>query len=124
MTEPARPDESLLLVHAYLDGELDPVRALEVERRVASEPAWAAERDRIAALRRLVRERLPVEAVPEGLRARIERLAVPRTNPSWRALAASVALAAVLASGSTWLALGSDNNDGVADALVPDMSAP
>jgi len=119
MTEPARPDESLLLVHAYLDGELDAARALDVERRIASEPAWAAERDRIAALRRLVRERLPVEAVPTSLVARVERLAArPRTNPSWHALAASIMLAAVLGSGGTWLALRTDNTDVTVDALV------
>ena len=121
MTEPARSDDSLLLVHAYLDGELDPVRALEVERRMASEPAWAAERDRVAALRRLVRERLPAEAMPPGLAARIERLAGrPRAAPSWRALAASVALAAVLGSGATWFVLRADQADVVADALVAD----
>src|SRR5262245_43987718 len=89
MTEPARSDDSLLLVHAYLDGELDAARALEVERRIASEPAWAAERDRIAALRRLVRDRLAPEPVPAGLAARVERLAGrPRAAPSWRAPAA------------------------------------
>ena len=38
-------------MHAYLDGELDPVHAIEMERRLAADPALAAERDRIAALR-------------------------------------------------------------------------
>ena len=46
-------------MHAYLDGELDPVHAVEMERRLAADPALAAERDRIAALRRLIGERLP-----------------------------------------------------------------
>ena len=62
----------MLLVHAYLDGELDPVHAVEMERRLAADPALAAERDRIAALRRLIGERLPPETMPDGLRARIE----------------------------------------------------
>jgi anti-sigma factor RsiW len=120
MTDSTPRHETMLLVHAYLDGELDPAHALEIERRLAGEPALAAERDRIAALRRLVRDRLPPEALPAGLAARIERAVGGRrwTNPSWRALAASVALAAVLASGSTWLALRSENTNAVADALV------
>ncbi|HKA70709.1 MAG TPA: anti-sigma factor [Xanthobacteraceae bacterium] len=118
MTEPPRADDSLLLVHAYLDGELDAARALEVERRIASEPALAAERDRVAALRRLVHERLPPEAVPAGLAARVERLAPLRRESSWRALAASVALAAVLGSGVTWFALRADQTDAVADQVV------
>jgi anti-sigma factor RsiW len=120
MTDPTPHHESVLLVHAYLDGELDPARALEIERRLADEPALAAERDRIAALRHLVRDALPPEALPAGLAARIERAVGGRrwTNPSWRALAAAVALAAVVASGSTWLALRSENTNAVADALV------
>jgi anti-sigma factor RsiW len=39
MTDPTPRHESVLLVHAYLDGELDSARALEIERRLAGEPA-------------------------------------------------------------------------------------
>ena len=101
-----------LLVHAYVDGELDPANALEVERQIAGDPALAAERERIEALRRAIAERLPREAAPPGLARRIEvalglRPAPARaaSHPSWRALAASVAVAAFLGSGATWLAL-------------------
>jgi anti-sigma factor RsiW len=104
-----------LLVHAYLDRELDPAHALEVERQLMADPALAAERDRIEALRRAIKERLPREALPPGLERRIQaqlRASEPRRHwwnleffvaqPSWRALAASVAVAMVLASGATW----------------------
>src|SRR5262245_41707619 len=99
-----------LLVHAYLDGELDPANALEFERQLAADPALAAERERIEALRRVIAERLPRESAPPGLARRIEatlglRPAPSRSRPSWRALAASVAVAAFLGSGATWLAL-------------------
>jgi len=33
-----------LLVHAYVDGELDPANALELEQQLANDPALAAER--------------------------------------------------------------------------------
>jgi anti-sigma factor RsiW len=110
-----------LLVHAYVDGELDPAHALEVERQIAGDPALAAERERIEALRRAIAQQLPRESAPPGLARRIEaalglrarRAAAP---PTWRALAASVAVAAFLGSGATWLALSPGPGD--ADMVV------
>ncbi|HZO47856.1 MAG TPA: anti-sigma factor [Xanthobacteraceae bacterium] len=108
MTIPAGHDDLNLLVHAYLDGELDPVHAVEMERRLAADPALAAERDRITALRRLIGERLPPTTMPDSLLGRIEAAAGlrrARARPSWQAFAAAAVLAAVLASGATWLML-------------------
>src|SRR5262244_2636779 len=110
------PSDPRLLVHAYVDGELDPAHALEVERQLAADPALAAERDRVAALRNLIQERLPREAPPANLLRRIEgAIGAPPTpsrfasrlssHPTWRALAASVLLALFLGSSSTWLVL-------------------
>src|SRR5215510_12007403 len=106
-----------LLVHAYVDGELDPAHALEVERQIAGDPALAAERERVEALRRAIAQQLPRESAPPGLARRIEaalglRSARAASRPSWRALAASVAVAAFLGSSATWLAL----SPGPADA--------
>jgi anti-sigma factor RsiW len=101
-------DQTRLLVHAYHDGELDPANALAIERRLATDPALARESNEIAALRRAVREKLPREQAPAHLRARIARAVAPAVTPvapSWRALAASMVLAAALSSGATWLAL-------------------
>ncbi len=108
MTTPANPDDARLLVHAYLDGELDPVHAVEMQRRLGGDPALAAERARIAALRRLIGERLPKETMPADLTDRIERtlgLRRQRERSSWPALAAAAILAAIMASGTTWLLL-------------------
>jgi len=119
------PMDPRLLVHAYVDGELDPAHALEMERQFASDPALAAERDRVEALRRAIREQLPAEAAPASLTRRIEsslglRREAPRaaSHPSWRALAASVVLAVFLASGATWFALRPDQADATADMIV------
>jgi anti-sigma factor RsiW len=114
------PEDPLLLLHAYLDGELDPINALEIERRLATDPALAAERDRVETLRRLLRERMPREAPSPALQARIERAAGLRAvppRPSWRALAASVAVTAMLASSATWFA-SNIGRDAVTDAVV------
>lgn len=120
----SKPDEnSVLLVHAYFDGELDPANALGVEQRMRADPALAAEGKRIEGLRRLIREQVPREPASPDLRARIEAslgLRHPRVQPSWRALAASIALAAVIASSSTWFVVGPGSSNTVADALVSD----
>jgi anti-sigma factor RsiW len=119
------PTDPRLLVHAYVDGELDPAHMLEMERQFASDPALAAERDRIEALRRAIRGQLPLEAAPADLARRIETsLGLRRdevrisSHPSWRALAASVVLAMFLASGATWFALRPQPADATADMMV------
>jgi anti-sigma factor RsiW len=98
----------LLLLHAYIDGELDPINAQAIERRIAADPALAAERARLEALRDVMRRRLPRETSPPTLRARIIDAAAPpdaarrSTGTSWRTLVASAVAAAIMASGITW----------------------
>jgi anti-sigma factor RsiW len=116
-----------LIVHAYVDGELDVVQSLEIERQIAGDPTLAAERARVEALRSAIRERLPREAAPPNLVRRIEAAIASQhtrgrshvsSRPSWRALAASVVLTAFLASGSTWLLLNPGPTETVADIVV------
>jgi anti-sigma factor RsiW len=118
----APPDELPLLVHAYLDRELDPANSLAVARQIAADPALAGEVERIEALRQAVRERFPPEPVPPRLRSRIEaalgRTSRQRTHPSWQALAASVVLALALGSASTWVVLRPPSGDRVAETVV------
>ena len=124
MTSSTSDDNSVLLVHAYLDGELDPANALEIAQRMSTDPALAAEGERVTALQQLIHERLPREVAPPGLRARIEASVGGhrrvRERPSWRALAASIALTAMVASSSTWLIIGSPPESTTADSLVSD----
>jgi len=64
---------------------------------------------------------LPREAALPGLRARIEAstgMNRPRAQPSWPALAASIAVTAMVASGSTWVALAPEQADTERDAVV------
>ncbi len=127
---PTPTDESVLLVHAYLDGELDPANALSVERRIESDPALAAERMRIETLRRALRDRVEPKPLPPQLRRRVETAvglfrAQPKPGPSWRALAASVVLALIASGGTTflatnWLAQRGAPDDRIATAIVDD----
>jgi anti-sigma factor RsiW len=130
MTMPSTPEDPTLLIHAYVDGELDPANALEVERRLAADPALAAERDRVVALRAALNRHFPRESAPASLRARVEAIGGVRRveRPSWRALAASVALAAIVGSGATYVALApraaAPMQVAVLDAHIRAMMAP
>ncbi|HMK79153.1 MAG TPA: anti-sigma factor [Xanthobacteraceae bacterium] len=130
MTTPTTPEDPTLLIHAYVDGELDPANALDVERRLAADPALAAERDRVMALRAALNRHFPREPAPASLRARVDTIGGLRRaeQPSWRALAASVALAAIVGSGATYLALApreaAPTQVAVLDAHIRAMMAP
>jgi anti-sigma factor RsiW len=92
---------------------------------MSQEPALGAEAERVKELQKLIHDRLPREAAPPGLRARIETSVGgtrrDRAKPTWRALAASVALAAVVAGGSTWFVVDSQQKPTqVAELLVAD----
>jgi anti-sigma factor RsiW len=124
MTRSTTDDNSVLLVHAYVDGELDPANALGIAQQMSTEPALAAESERVKTLQRAIRERLAREEAPPGLHARIEAsiggLTRQHAQPSWRALAASIALTAMVASSSTWFVVGSQPAITTADLLVSD----
>lgn len=66
-----------LLLNAALDGELDAVAMIEIERRLAAEPLLAAEYARLRALKAAVATHAADEVAPERLRARIAALAAP-----------------------------------------------
>src|SRR5215510_2403639 len=110
-----------LLIHAYVDGELDPAHALELEGAIAADAALAAERDRVKALRDLIRDRPAHERSPARLLGRIESslgVRQERSRPSWGMMAAAAVLAAIVASGSTWLTLRPQPPNTTAEMIV------
>lgn len=89
-------EDDLLLVNAYLDGELDAAAALAIEQRMADEPALKNECDRLLTLRRLFNEKLSKDTASEALRDRIVGLTgsgekdghlTIRRSTSWRQMA-------------------------------------
>lgn len=110
-----------LLAHAYMDGELGLSDALAFERRRDADPRLAALCNDIAQLRHSLRDKLPSAVASAALRSRVESIARRREHsaqPSWRALAASVVVAAVLAGGSGYLVATGGSGDRLDDALI------
>lgn len=103
-SEGATPQNSTVLVHAYLDGELSVSESLEAERLIAASSELAAEAAAVRALKDALHSRLLPEKLPSQFAERIAGrvgLGTPRRPPTWMALAASVVLAIGLSSVTT-----------------------
>jgi anti-sigma factor RsiW len=130
MTE-RHSDNLTLLLHAALDGELDAAGAMDVEGRLAADPALSAEFARLLALRDAIRTRLPRERAPDALRARVvamgqapaeAKLTTARrawlSEQHFRALAASLMLGIAVGAGGYGLFARSPADDEVQRAVV------
>jgi anti-sigma factor RsiW len=131
------PENRILRLNAALDGELDPMSAVEFERDLAADPALAAEYRRLEALRDATRRAAPREAAPKALADRIAMLTAPASpsvatfapvrRPAWSgtrafALAASFAVLG-FAVGAGLMSLKMQSaSQGVAQSLVSDYA--
>src|SRR5271166_3767527 len=70
-------NDHIVRLNAALDGELDAMGALELERAMRDDPALAAEYRRLARLSEAVRRHVPREPAPQTLVDRIAALAAP-----------------------------------------------
>jgi anti-sigma factor RsiW len=95
--------EARAWLDAYLDGELDVARAVEIERHLAECPDCAAMLASRRALGRALRGALDCAPAPPALQRAAER-AGTSSSPSWLRLAASFLLVAGLSSGLTYYA--------------------
>ena len=91
-------EESLLLLNAYIDNELDAASVLDVERRIGSDAALKAELFRLTQLRTALSTHVGKERASDALRRRIAAIAEaprPRSTDAARAnLGAELRLAA------------------------------
>jgi anti-sigma factor RsiW len=98
-------DEAMRLLHAYVDGELDPAKAVEFEAHLAENPAARAACERLRGMAAAIRAKVDYHVAPAAL---AERLAasVPAQRarrfafPRWLVPAAVFAGVALLA----WIA--------------------
>jgi anti-sigma factor RsiW len=126
-------DNDELQMNAYCDGELDPVSAIEFERRLAGDETLKVQYNRLLSLRRAVRS-LPQCDVPAGLQARIQsaldadrpgqasrpaQAGRPRQRSwSFQALAAAAVFGAVISSSVMVTMERYDRHQDVARAVV------
>jgi anti-sigma factor RsiW len=97
--------EQIYEIDAYADGELDAMRAIEVERLMAEKPELRQRYDSILNLRTGLRAAAAQDRESDLLQPRIER-AVGRMTPvvtRWAALAASFFFGLIFAAALTWV---------------------
>ena len=91
-------EEANRLLHAYIDGELDPAKTLELEAHLAENPSVRAACERLREMSAAIRDKADYHAAPAWLEARV-RAAIPSApeNAStrwWRWLKPAGSLAA------------------------------
>jgi anti-sigma factor RsiW len=121
MTAPAEPEDDDLLLNAYLDGELDALRAREFEERLATEPELAKAHARMTALRMEIRKDLADDLPSDALRRRIEAQAHARPRRQfgyWQALAASLIVGAIIGVASTLAVMQWQGTTGIGTQVV------
>ena len=72
-SERTNPEELVVLLHAYLDGELSASESAVTERMIAAKPGLAAEAAAVRALKQALRMRLPRQRLPADVAARLAR---------------------------------------------------
>ncbi|MFO1091293.1 MAG: anti-sigma factor [Hyphomicrobiales bacterium] len=111
-------EESLLLLNAYLDDELDAASSVDVEHRLANDPALRAEHDRLVQLRKALSFHAKSDKASDAFRSRIAEIAhqpkrlasrvavsksaYPPSQADWRKLGSAAAVAAVISAGATF----------------------
>ncbi len=122
MSELRAREELTLLLNLYLDGELDTIGARRLEERLATDPTAAAELAELRTLRQALRADIADDVPPERLRHRVEAMArQPRLSErtwSWRALAASMLVGALIAGSSTVGLFSYRQGENVTDEVV------
>ena len=99
----------LMMINAYVDGELDAAAALNIERRMEKEKALHTAHARVMALRAALSTPLTHATVSDSLLLKIENATNLPTQIrplrfDWRHMAASIVIAAMIGSGATYFA--------------------
>jgi anti-sigma factor RsiW len=105
--------EQDMLLHAYLDGELDARASLEFERALTDSADLRRRFEEARALREMLREKAPRHRAPVGLRRRVAALSEPRiaARRDWLRWPAAGAFAAVVALALVTVLRTADNDE-------------
>ena len=111
------------MLHAYLDGELDPAHSRELEARLDEGPELRRELERLREQSAAIRAAADYHAAPAALRARVGASLADKMRPEslwtrwWRGAAALTASAAAAAALTLWL-MRPPAEDGLVGELV------
>jgi len=119
-------DEARRLLHAYVDGELDAAKALELEAQLAENPAIRAECEGLRGMSAAVRAKAEYYTAPIGLAERLAGAVPPAPEdsprrfalPRWLVPAAALAGVAVLAWVAATLAMRPGEDERIATEAV------
>jgi anti-sigma factor RsiW len=120
-------DEAHTMIHAYLDGELDVLHSLEMDRHIADCANCSAAAQRIESVRTAIRNQAPrytasnefVERMRGAVEASVEAAPQPVTTQrrtAWQSLAAAAAIIAVMAVG--WSLMHANQGQSVASRIA------
>lgn len=121
-------DETKLL-QAYLDGELDPAKTIELESRLSQNPQLHSAYERLREMSAAIREKADYHAAPQGLAARIRSSLVDKPQEpkqrerrlfrlDWLRPMAALAAAVVLGFGIAVVFMGSEEGELLAREVV------
>jgi anti-sigma factor RsiW len=125
----ASREESLLLINAYLDKELDAAAALDVERRIDADATLKAEFDRLSELKAALATHVHKDHASENLRQRVAAIAANPLPPiasrrhvirsfDWRQMAAAMLVSVMIGAGGTYFGLQHGTSSGEIETLV------
>jgi len=125
------PSPDLRELGAFVDGELDLQRQLQLETELAGDGVQRAEVERLRALRQTVRAHADYHPAPEALRARLQQAlgqqargvapatpAVARRPFAWPAFATGIAAAVIVLVAAQWVLPRSREEGRIADDVV------
>jgi anti-sigma factor RsiW len=112
-----KPEQAAKLLHAYVDGELDPSASIELEACLAADPALRAASERLRAMSAAIRGKADYHPVPDRLAARLVASLPRERNPRaprpvrrrWLAAAGAFAMLAAIVFAVVQLAGGGDD---------------
>jgi anti-sigma factor RsiW len=120
------PEEATKLLHAYVDGELDPARSVELEAHLAENAASRAAYERLLELSAVVRANAEYHSAPASLAAGLRKAIpiapeAPRRMLRWDSLRPAAALATVALV--TWAATFAWLRPGQEDRITQEVLA-
>ncbi len=108
------------LLDAYLDNELDPIHAADVDAHLRACPRCAALLNQKKSLQQVLRAHLPYHTAPLSLRRALSKNRAPVNARNWKLLSTALAACLFVSIGALAWSLATRRPAGAPDALLAD----